>query len=114
MGAAKLEQEKADIALLNKRDAIESDLSRLPLRFKEAAQRVESARLIVAAAERAVSLSQTAYVNGLATQLTVADAVNKLGTAQLGLHGAIYEYRAAYYDWENTVGGNSKFTAKKK
>jgi outer membrane protein TolC len=104
MGAAKLEQEKADIALSNKRDAIESDLSKLSLQFNEAAQRVESARLIVVAAERAVSLAQTAYTNGLATQLTVADAVNKLGSARLGLHGAIYEYRSAYYDWENTVG----------
>jgi outer membrane protein TolC len=104
MGAAKLEQEKADIALLNKRDAIESELSKLSLRFNEAAQRVESARLIVAAADRAVSLSQTAYANGLATQLTVADAINKLGSARLGLHSAVYEYRAAYYDWENAVG----------
>ncbi|GHU90038.1 outer membrane efflux protein [Spirochaetia bacterium] len=104
MKAAKLEQEKADIALLNKRDAIESDLSKLSLRFKEAVQRVESARLIAAAAERAVSLSQTAYANGLATQLTVADAVNKLGAARLGLHSAIFEYRASYYDWENTAG----------
>ncbi|GHV90394.1 adeC/adeK/oprM family multidrug efflux complex outer membrane factor [Spirochaetia bacterium] len=104
MEAAKLEQDKADVALLNRREAIESDLSKLSLRFKEAAQRVESARLIVAAAERAVSLSQTAYANGLATQLTVADAINKLGSARLGLHSAIFEYRASYYDWENTIG----------
>ncbi|GHU70408.1 hypothetical protein FACS189450_04800 [Spirochaetia bacterium] len=43
----------------------------------------------------------------LATQLTVADAINKLGSARLGLHSAIFEYRSAYYDLENTVGLNN-------
>ncbi|GHU64471.1 alkaline protease secretion protein AprF [Spirochaetia bacterium] len=104
MKTAQLEQEKADITLLNRRDKIESELSGLSLQFKEASQRVESARLIVAAAERAVTLSQSAYTNGLITQLTVAEAINRLGEAQLGLQSAIFEYRASYYDWELATG----------
>jgi outer membrane protein TolC len=102
--AAGIEQEKADLALLKKRDAVESELIGLQLRLDEAAQRIESARLIVETARRALSLSQTAYTNGLATQFTVTEAVNRLGEAQLGLQSAIFEYRSTSYDWELASG----------
>jgi outer membrane protein TolC len=102
--AAGIEQEKADLALLKKRDAVESEIIGLRLRLNEAAERVESARLIVETARRAVTLSQTAYTNGLATQFTVTEAVNRLGESQLGLQSAIFEYRSAYYDWELATG----------
>jgi outer membrane protein TolC len=102
--AAGIEQEKADLALLKKRDAVESELIGLRLRLNEASQRVESARLITETAQRAVALSQTAYTNGLATQFTVTEAVNRLGETQLGLQSAIFEYRSAYYDWELAAG----------
>jgi outer membrane protein TolC len=102
--AAGIEQEKADLALLKKRDAVESEIIGLRLRLNEAAERVESARLIVETARRAVTLSQTAYANGLATQFTVTEAVNRLGESQLGLQSAIFEYRSACYDWELATG----------
>jgi outer membrane protein len=102
--AAGIEQEKADLSLLKKRNAVESELLELQLRLNEAAQRVESARLITETAQRAVTLSQTAYANGLTTQFTVTEAVNRLGEARLGLHSAIFEYRSAHYDWELAAG----------
>jgi outer membrane protein TolC len=102
--AAGIEQEKAELALLKKRDAIEAELLELRLRLDEAAQRVEAARLITETAERAAALSQTSYTNGLATQFTVTEAVNRLGEARLGLQSAIFEYRCAYYDWELATG----------
>jgi outer membrane protein TolC len=102
--AAGIEQEKADLALFKKRNAVESELLELRLRLNEASQRVESARLITETAQRAVTLSQTAYTNGLTTQFTVTEAVNRLGEAQLGLQSAIFEYRSASYDWELAVG----------
>ncbi|GHU06528.1 hypothetical protein FACS1894147_13230 [Spirochaetia bacterium] len=74
------------------------------LRLDEAAQRLESARLIAETAGRAAALSQSAYTNGLITQLTVAEAINRLGEAQIGLSSAIFEYRALYYDWELAAG----------
>jgi outer membrane protein TolC len=102
--AAGIEQEKADLALRKKRDAVESEIIGLQLRLNEAAERVESARLIAETAQRAVALSQTAYANGLATQLTVTEAVNRLGESRLGLQSAIFEYRSAWYDWELAAG----------
>jgi outer membrane protein TolC len=102
--AAGIEQEKAAIALSQRRDKIESELLELRLRLEEAARRIEAARLIEETARRAVALSQSAYTNGLTTQLTVAEAINRLGTAQLGVQSAIFEYRSAYYDWELAAG----------
>jgi outer membrane protein TolC len=102
--AAGIEQERAAIALSQRRNAIENELIELALRLGESAERVESARLIVSTAERAVALSQTAYSNGLTTQFNVAEAVNRLGEARLGLQSAVFEYRSAYYDWELAAG----------
>jgi outer membrane protein TolC len=102
--AAGIEQEKAAIALSQRRNTVESELIELALRLGESAERVESARLIVSTAERAVALSQTAYANGLTTQFNVAEAVNRLGETRLGLQSAVFEYRSAYYDWELASG----------
>jgi outer membrane protein TolC len=92
--AAGIEQEKAAVALSQKHNGIESELIELRLRLEEAA-------------ERAVTLSQSAYSNGLTTQFNVAEAVNRLGEARLGLQSAVFEYRSAYYDWELS-GGNTE------
>jgi hypothetical protein len=55
-------------------------------------------------AARAVSLAQSSYANGLTTQLSVAEAINKHDQASLGLQNALFEYRSAYYDWELVTG----------
>jgi outer membrane protein TolC len=102
--AAGIEQEKAAVAVSQRRSQIESELLELRLRLDEAAQQIESARLIEGTARRAVALSQSSYANGVITQLTVAEAVNRLGEAQLGLESAVFEYLALYYDWELAVG----------
>ena len=104
MKAAGIEQEKAAIALSKKRSGIESELLELRLRLEEAAERIESARLIVNTAERAVTLSEAAYSNGLTTQFNVTEAANKLDEASLGLQSAIFEHRSACYDWELVTG----------
>ncbi|MDR2607353.1 MAG: TolC family protein [Treponema sp.] len=108
INAARIEQEKTGIALSKSRSRIESTLLELRLRLDEAAQRIESARLIEETARRAVALSQSAYANGLTTQLTVAEAINRLGEAQLGLQSSIFEYHTVYYDWELATGVQEK------
>jgi outer membrane protein TolC len=102
--AAGIEQEKAAIAVSQRRNQIESELLELRLRLDEAAQQIESARLIEGTARRAVALSQSSYANGVITRLTVAEAINRLGEAQLGLESAIFEYLSLYYDWELAAG----------
>lgn len=101
---AKLEQEKADLSLARKRDTIESELAETRLRLNEAAERIKTAQLTESMAQRAVTLSQNAYTNGLVTQLSVNQAIDNLNQASLGFQNAIYEYLVAWYDWELATG----------
>jgi outer membrane protein TolC len=102
--AARVEQEKASLALVKKRADIESALIELELRISGAEERIEFARLVETTARRALDLARSAYANGLATQLSVTEAANKLDEASLGLQSAIFEYRSACYDWEFVTG----------
>jgi outer membrane protein TolC len=102
--AARIEQEKARLNLSKKRTAIESEITELYLRITEARERIDSARLVEAMAKRAVALAQSSFTNGVATQLSVAEAINKHDQASLGLQNALFEYRSIYYDWELMTG----------
>ncbi|MDR1576194.1 MAG: TolC family protein, partial [Treponema sp.] len=87
--AARIEQEKAFFALEKKQRDVESELIGIQLRLNEANERIETARLIETAARRALALSQTAFANGLVTQLSVTEAANRLDEASLGLQNAV-------------------------
>jgi outer membrane protein TolC len=102
--AARIEQEKASLALSKKQSDIESELIGIQLRLNEAAERIDAARLIETAARRALALSQTAFTNGIVTQLSVTDAANRMDEASLGLQSAVCDYRLAWYDWEIASG----------
>ncbi|MDR1575543.1 MAG: TolC family protein [Treponema sp.] len=101
---AQIEQERASLALAKKQSDIESELIGIQLRLNEARERIEAARLIEASARRALALAQTAFTNGLVTQLSVTEAAKRLDEASLGLQSAVCEYRLAYYDWEVASG----------
>jgi outer membrane protein TolC len=49
-------------------------------------------------------LAVLSYTNGVATQLTVSQAATQYEQAQLALYNAMYDYRAACYDWEIITG----------
>jgi outer membrane protein TolC len=102
--AARIEQEKAALNVAKKQSDIERELIGIGLRLSEANERIETARLIERAARRARSLAETAFDNGLVTQLSVTEAANRLDEASMGLQSAVCEYRSAYYDWELASG----------
>jgi outer membrane protein TolC len=104
MKQAQIAQDRANINIEKKRNDIERELRSVKLRLEEAYGRIDSARTAESATRRALALAQTSFANGLATQLTVDEALTRQQQAGLGLHNALYEYRTAYYDWEITVG----------
>lgn len=101
---AKIKQQKAALQIEQKRDQIEQDLMSAQLRMEEAQQRIESAKTLQQTAERAATLARVALDNGMGTQLSVSQSDTQLALAKLGLQNAIYDYRAAYYDWEFACG----------
>lgn len=104
MKQARIAQDRANINIEKKRGDVERELLSVKLRLEEAYGRIDSARAAENAASRASTLAQTSFANGLATQLTMDEALSRHEQARLGLFNALYEYRAAYYDWELAVG----------
>ena len=102
--AAKLEQEKTAITLLQRETAIESELLELQLRLEDAQQRFASSYRTVETARRAVALAQAAYLNGQTPYLNVMDAQDKLDMVWLNFANVNFEYISAYYDWELAIG----------
>ncbi|WP_245540099.1 TolC family protein [Sediminispirochaeta bajacaliforniensis] len=104
--SAKLAQNEANIAIAQKYNDIEQELLSLRLTLEEAYQRIESAGASESVAQRALAMAQTSYANGLGTQYAVNDALDQYQQARLGVYHALFEYRAAYYDWELATGKN--------
>lgn len=104
MQSAKINLDRAATEIAKKRDDIERELVSVRLRLDEARRRIDSARLVEEAARRAAERSKASFANGLATQLQVAQAATNLDQALVGVHNAIYQYKAAYYDWELATG----------
>jgi outer membrane protein TolC len=102
--SANIERARADVAIQKSRYASEQELMSLMLEMRVAKQKMESAETLEAAALRAMLLSQTALENGLGTRLTVSEAITNLAKTRLNYQHAIFEYRAAYYDWQLAVG----------
>ncbi|HUX12319.1 MAG TPA: TolC family protein [Spirochaetia bacterium] len=107
--SAKIQQSQSEIEVRKKREEIEQTLVSLHLRMQEARKRIDSARSLQSVARRAASLAGTSLATGLGTQLSVSQANTRFAQAQLGLDNALYEYRAAYYDWQLATGGASTF-----
>jgi len=104
MDAARLEQERANIALWQRETAIESELYELQLRLSELQRRIDSSFRTVETATRAVALAQSAFSNGQATNLTVVDAQDRLDLVWLNFAFLGFEYLSAYYDYELSLG----------
>ncbi len=104
MRLARIQQDQAGIQIRQKQDQIRQDLETLRLRIVTAKSRIETALLLESTVERAASLAQKSMESGLSTQLAASQANTKLASARLNLQNAIYEYRAACYDWELATG----------
>jgi outer membrane protein TolC len=89
--SAEIEQDKASLSITKKQNDIEIQLIEIQMRLNETMERIESAQLIETTAKRAAVLAQSAYTNGLTTQLSVTEAINKLDQASLGLQNALFE-----------------------
>lgn len=102
--AAQIQKEQTAVKTGKLEDSIDQEIRSIRMRLDEAALRLDSARSLETASARAFSLAETAFVNGLGTQLSVSQAHSNLSGARLNLQNAIYEYRAACYDWEFATG----------
>jgi len=101
---ARIELDKTKIRLNQTRDEIEKDLNNIHLRLKESDQRIRSAQSTLESTKKAFAIANVSAENGLITQLELKDARLFNDRAQLNFYKAIYDYLAAYFDWELATG----------
>ena len=107
--SAKLAEEeiglkKSDLQIVQKQEDIQTELTGVKLRLDEARQRIENANSVQTVAQRAFDRATVSFKNGVATQLQLSQATLSLEGSRLAFLSAIYDYRAAYFDWEFAVG----------
>jgi outer membrane protein TolC len=99
-------QRRADEARLAGREAdvrLEIEQARQSL---EAAQaQVEASRGTVAVAERALTIAQARFANGLATQVELGDAEFAVTQARTNLAQSLYLFNVARAQWQAALGG---------
>ncbi|MCK5147668.1 TolC family protein [bacterium] len=101
---AKVEMAKTQIRIDQARESLYNELANVKLRLKEAHQRIASADATLKTANKAFNIAQVTTKNGLSTQLELKDARMGFDQAQLGYYVAVYDYMAAYFDWQKATG----------
>lgn len=101
---AKVELNKTNIRLKQTEMLIYTQIQNIYLRLREAFQRIAAAKLNLTTIEKAYNITRISADNGLATQLELKDSRLLFDRTKLGLYTAIYDYLAAYYDWEQATG----------
>jgi outer membrane protein len=101
---AKIELEKSRIKVEKSREDILTELQNVYLRLTESDARVEAGKQGVETAEMAFKVAESSAKNGLATQLELKDARLLYDQALLNYYSGVYDYLAAYFDWELATG----------
>ena len=101
---ARIGLEKSQLRVAQARDDIYNEIANLYLWLRESRGRIESAEATLRSAERAFSIAETTSRSGMTTQLELKDARLDLDEASLNRYLAIYDYLAAYFEWERATG----------
>ena len=101
---ASVELRKTGLKIEKNKETIATGIVNAQLRIEEARLRIESARSTVETAKKAFSIAEVTTRNGLSTQLQLKDARFAFDQATINYYAAIYDYLAAYFDWEYAIG----------
>ena len=101
---AKVELGKTRLNIEKTKEKIENEMTSINLRLKEAHERIVSAEATLNTAKQGFEIAEVTAYNGLATQLQLKDARVGFDQATLNYYAAIYDYLAAYFDWQLATG----------
>lgn len=105
---ATVELKKTGLEIEKNKESISIDIVNAKLRIDEAKMRIESAKSTLETAKKAFSIAEVTTRNGLSTQLQLKDARFAYDQATINYYSAIYDYLAAYFDWEYAIGKSGK------
>jgi len=101
---ARIELDKSRLRIEKARDEIHNEVADVYLRLKEARERIASATATQETAQKAFVIAETASRSGIITQLELKDARIGYDQAKLNTYAAVFDYLAAYFDWEKATG----------
>ena len=105
---AKTEYQQTVLSIDQLETDVMSEIRSIYLSLKEADERIQSAVTTMETADKAYEITQASYNSGMGTQLELKDARLSRETAEIAHISAVYEYLAAYFDWEKAIGKVSK------
>jgi outer membrane protein len=101
---AKIDYLKSKTDYMKTRDSVVIEVSEGILDLKMALKQIESQKLNIQEAQRAVELSESLYSNGKATQLEVLDAQLALEVARTNMASALYKGTVAVITLKKSLG----------
>lgn len=101
---AEIELEKTRIKIDKTKEAIYNEIRNIYLRLEESQERISSSEKSLETAKEAFKIAESSTASGLATQLELKDARLLFDQAEVNYYSAVYDYLAAYFDWELAVG----------
>ena len=105
---AKTEYQQTILSIDQLETDVMSEIRSIYLSLKEADERIESAITTMETADKAYEITQASYNSGMGTQLELKDARLSRQNAEIAHISAVYEYLAAYFDWEKAIGKVNK------
>lgn len=105
----KAEQNKVDVRKLDYqiqyvKDNIKLSAQQASLKLSEAKKRVDAQEKSVGQAEKALSIAEARFKNGVGLQLEILDAQVALSQTLTNRSQAIYDYLIAKAEWEQAIG----------
>jgi outer membrane protein TolC len=101
-----IEKDKLALNIKKLEDGIKIQVDESRFRMNDAKKRVEAQAKSVEQAQKALSIAEVRFKNGLGTQLELIDARLALTQTQINRAQSIYDYLVARADWEKTSGFN--------
>jgi len=101
---AKVDLSKAHTDYRKARASIMIEVDESVMNLRKAIEQIESRRMNVREAEKAVELAESLYTNGRATQLEVLDAQLALEVSRTNLANALYEGKVAEIKLKKSLG----------
>ncbi len=99
-----IEKDKLSLNIKKLEDGIKIQVDESRFRMNDAKKRVEAQAKSVEQAQKALSIAEVRFKNGLGTQLELIDARLALTQTQINRAQSIYDYLVARADWEKTSG----------
>ncbi|MBZ0199938.1 MAG: TolC family protein [Ignavibacteriaceae bacterium] len=100
---AEIDAKRLDVQKIQAEEGLKISLLQSKLKMNEALERINAQKQSVNQAEKALSIAQNRYSNGVGTQLEILDTQNSLTQTRINYERAVYDFLIAETEWERIL-----------